>query len=506
MGWSRLRNRQLRWNPAVSFPGSAPAPRSVRWNPSEAWPSLFCLAALLLTGCARFEPHPLSPVQTAAEFDSRSLTNSGLAAFLSANHAQVPEPGNPWELNELTLAAFYYQPSLGVARAQWEGAQAGKLTAAQRPNPTLGVVPGYDSQIPGTPSPWIVTVTLDVPIETAGKRGYRIAQARHLSEAARWNLATTAWQTRSRVRMNLLGLYIAQETRLLLDRQENALSNVVRLLEGQLAVGNVSEYDITQARISLNTTRLSGQDAYRQYLYARSQLADSIGIPLSALADVALSFKGLDVFPTELTARSVRSAALLNRTDVRMALAQYAASQSALQLEIAKQYPDVNIGPGYAWNTGSAGDNMWQIGLNVTLPVLNHNQGPIAEAKARRSEAAAVFRQVQAQVAAQVDGAVAAYDAAVQQSTTAAALLKELNERLKSVRTMEQAGAVDALAVANAEVEYNTGALSNLDALNKAQQARGQLEDAVQSPLVLSSAALQSTEKNPGQPKSAPLK
>ena len=54
----------------------------------------------------------------------------------------------------------------------------------------------------------------------------------------------------------------------------------------------------------------------------------------------------------------------MNRADVRGALAEYAASQSALQLEIANQYPDLHLGPGYGWNTGNAGDNKWSLGVS----------------------------------------------------------------------------------------------------------------------------------------------
>ena len=37
----------------------------------------------------------------------------------------------------LTLAAFYYHPSLDVARADWREAAGGIVTAAERPNPTV---------------------------------------------------------------------------------------------------------------------------------------------------------------------------------------------------------------------------------------------------------------------------------------------------------------------------------------------------------------------------------
>jgi len=444
-------------------------------------------------GCAHYQARPIVPEQTAAALSARSLDDDGLRRFLTDNLGREPSPWPlpQWDFEQLALAAYYYQPSLEVARAEWRVATAGKITAGERPNPSLGLSGTYDTT---TPPPWIPGITLDVPIETAGKRGYRLAQARHLAEAARWNLLDAIWQARSAVRVALLDLYSARETESLLARQEAAQADVVRLLEGQLAAGAVAGVEVTQVRIALDTTRLARQQAHRQEAEALASLADALGLPVAALQEVPLSFSGLDEFPTTLTAPEVRRQALLNRTDVRGALAEYAASQSALQLEIAKQYPDLSLGPGYEYDQT---DNKWTLGVSLTLPILNQNQGAIAEARTRRELVAARFLAVQSKAAGQIDLALAGYEGALQQSATAAALLGNLQKRLDAVRAMQQAGEVDAMAVANAQVEFNTGALSRLDALVKAQQALGQLEDAMQSPLVLPAAVLRRAETNP---------
>jgi cobalt-zinc-cadmium efflux system outer membrane protein len=456
--------------------------------------------ALILTGCATYHSQPISPSQTADSFARRSLSDEHLRAFLVTNHVAAPGNGDAWNLPALTLTAFYYQPSLAEARAPFAVAQSAQITAGQRPNPSVTVTPGYDSGIPDNPSPWLVSLTTDWPIETAGKRGKRIAQARSLTEAARWNLVGAIWQARSHVRAALVALYAARETEAYLTRQTLAQSNVVRLLEGQLAAGNISGYEVTQARVALDTARLQSQDAAGQYGQARAQMAVALGVPLQALDGVKFSFAGLADFPKELARPEVRRLALLNRSDVRAALAEYAASQRALQLEIAKQYPDVNLGPGYAWNAGSAGDNQWSLGVTVTLPILNHNEGPVAEAKARRAQAAAHFLAVQANAIGEIDSALAAYDAALRQSATAKALLDNLRRQLNSVRAREKAGAAEPLTVANAEVEFDATAQNQLAAALKAAQSLGQLEDSVQSPLTLPPAALQAAEKaSPGQ-------
>jgi cobalt-zinc-cadmium efflux system outer membrane protein len=220
-------------------------------------------------------------------------------------------------------------------------------------------------------------------------------------------------------------------------------------------------------------------------------------VPAHALSGMKLSFAALEQFPRELTQPEIRRQALLNRADVRGALAEYAASQSALQLEVANQWPDLHLGPGYAWNAGSAGDSEWDLGLTLTLPVLNQNQGPIAEARAKRTQAAAHFQTVQATALGEIESALAAYDAALHQAATARSLLENLRKRLDSIRAQERAGAADALAVATAEVEFDTGAQGQLAELIRAQQALGQLEDAVQNPLTLAPAAVKAAESGP---------
>ena len=133
------------------------------------------------------------------------------------------------------------------------------------------------------------------------------------------------------------------------------------------------------------------------------------------------------------------------------------------------------------------------------LPILNHNQGPVAEAKANRAAAAAHFLTVQTTAIAEIDSALAGYDAALQKSATAKALLDNLQKQLDSVRAQAQAGEVEPLAWPTPKSNIATGAQSQLDALVKAQQALGQLEDAVQSPLTLPPETLDAAQNNLSQ-------
>jgi outer membrane protein TolC len=447
------------------------------------------LAAIWVTGCVSYQPRELSAAKTAAGFDSRTLADPGLRAFLETNHVTSTWPREAWDLETLTLAAFYFHPDLDVARARWAVATAGRQTAGERPNPTLSVTPGYNTTTT-IPSPWFVTPTLDIPIETAGKRGYRIAHASQLSEAARLNIASVAWQVRSRLRRSWVELYLARET-LALERQKQATQEQVgRLLEAQLAAGAVSPFEVTQARVAVDQTRLALHDAEGRHQEAHAQLASAIGIPASALEELTLAFASLEQLPAGPPSSEARRQALLNRTDILGALAEYAASESALQLEIAKQYPDVHLSPGYEYDQG---DNKWSLGLSVTLPILNQNQGAIAEAEARRAEAAAQFNALQARVLGEVDRATAAYQAAVAKAATAETLLASVQKQAQAARNRLDAGEISRLELSTVQMQLAETTLARLGARGQAQQAFGDLEEGLQSPTELLPSAKRSS-------------
>ena len=447
----------------------------------QIWPVL-CAAAF--AGCAHYQPQPLSPAQTAAEFENRRLHSPGLNEFLAQQFGQPPPewPLEKWDLNSLTLAAFYFHPDLAVAREQWRVAQAGAISAGARPNPSVSFSPGYDTQIPNNPSPWIIPVSLDIPIETAGKRAKRIAEAEKAAESARWSFVSAAWQIRSNVRAALLDYGMAGRRAELLEKQFAAQNEIVKLLQGRFTAGAIARPEVTLAQIALNKTQQDLSDAQSKRAEARSRLAQALGVPLAALDGEKLQFDFSAKPVDDLTSADARAVALRSRADILGALADYAAAEADLRLQIARQYSDLHLGPAYAWNNGNAGDNQWTLGATVELPILDQNQGPIAEAAARRKLSAAKFIALQAQVSAEIDRAVADVRVARQQLATGEKLIAAERQQEKSAEEQLKAGAGERLDLLNAQLETANASVTHLDNEAKLQSAVGALEDALQSP------------------------
>ncbi len=443
-----------------------------------------CLAAMVLSGCAtrKYRPAPISGEASASGFEARRLDDPGLRQFMEANARQKPSswPQKTWDLETLTLTAFYFHPDLEVARARVAASEAAVVTAGARPNPAIRVAPGTTNS---PESPWLFGFSFDLLIETAGKRGYRMKRAASLSEAARLDLGNEAWKVRSRLRSKFADHLIATFERDLVRRQEKILTERVSLLRARLQVGEIPRPEVDAAQIELSNTRLALRAAEGRVNETRASLAATVGVAVAALDGVDLVWPDFEQPPSlqSLSAEKIQREAVLNRLDVQRALAEYAAADTGVRLEIARQYPDITLGPGYDFDEGHS---KFSVGVGVTLPVFNRNQGPIAEAEAHRKEAGASFLATQAHVIAESERALAQYQAAERQ-------LAEADQTLMTLQAAQERLAGRALALGEADrlawngvlLQSAAAATARLEALRRAQTGLGALEDALQRPL-----------------------
>lgn len=438
---------------------------------------------VMLSGCVSYQPQPIVPVELLQSFEARTLGNPDLLRYIAAHlpdDVRTRSPGM-WDFTTLTLAAFYYSPELDIARAKNSTSQAAVQTAGQHPNPSLQLPFGYTSNAKAGESPYTFGLGLDIPIETAGKRGYRIERARQLSDAARFNIGNVAWQIRSRLRSQMLILHAAIDKASILEQQLATQQQIVDMLDKRLSMGAISAPEAYQARIALTQRRLDLDTVQKLILDTRAQMASTIGLPVNALTNADIRFDAFEPVYPDIPNDTIRRQAVLNRADVLGALADYEASQAALQLEIAGQYPDLHLGPGYTFDAGA---NKFALSVSgIALPIFHQNQGQIAEATAHRTEAAAHFNALQTQALNEADRAVQNYRVALKSLRLSESQITAQQRQLHMLERVFQTGQTDRLALALARLEFTTSTLARQEALIQVQQNIGQLEDTMQRPL-----------------------
>lgn len=452
------------------------------------------LGLLLIAGCVSYTARPIEPQANARALEQRTLESADVHQFVehSLGHPVEPWPPSQWTLDVLTAASMHLNPQVAVARAEYDTARAAIVTAGERPNPTASAsVEHKPSGI--EPSPWVTSYGIDVPIEWPGKRRARIASATHAADAALARVSSMGWDVRSRLRARAVDLWAAQQRQDVLRREQSIEQDIVEIFTKRVQYGESAQPDLSRARIALGQTTLLVRDMQRAAAEARAGVAAAIGVPESALGNRTVAFSPDDA---PAISDALRDAALVARADVRAALEDYAAADEALRLEVARQYPDVHVGPGFGWDQGT---RTWMLAASVELPILNRHRGPIAEAEARRGEAAARFTALQASVIGAFDTARIGVDAAEQKLADADALVTSQRANFETARKQFEAGETDRLALRSAELELEAATLGRADAAADLQQAIGALEDAAQQPVsIRGAAAVSAAGRRPG--------
>ena len=470
--------------------------------------AIILLSAFALTSCVHYQPRPLDAQGKAEIFEARRLDDAGLSAFIATNlvrehpRSSIYWPRKTWDLETLTLAAYYFQPSLDVARAQWSVAKAAAISAGARPNPTVSFSPGFTAN-PAGAMPWFMAGGFDWPVETAGKRGLRVIQAQHLVRVAHLNLHTTAWQVRAKVRDNFASLSSAVLQAHILDEKVSLQQELVAKLEERLKAGVLSLPEVLPARVALSRIESELLIVHENEADATGRLAAVIGIPFSVLRDAPKFLAHQSAHISDEEFAKAKQRALLNRSDLLAALADYDASETALRLEIAKQYPDLHFNPNYEYDQGA---NKWRLGVSLDLPMLNRNQGTIAEARAKRDESAARFTALQAEVIGEIDASMNNHRRAVEQIQSIGAAQDVDEQRAEALAAQIQAGAADPLDLTILKLEQVTRLVLEDEAASRAEQALGRLEAALQQVLgtytwLVAPAPPEHLERNPREEK-----
>jgi len=355
-------------------------------------PWLIAAFALCLpsTGCVKYDyaAKPIDTDQHAESFINRQLDDPGLREFMNEYGFATGEwPRKSWDLHGLTLAGYYFNPKMQVAIARHKKSLVNEEVAGIYPNPGIQIPFEYHSDTSdesGEISPWLIGFILDFVFERSAKREAIVERARAESDVTRIEILKSAWQIYTSVRQAYLDYFVAVSIRGFLQRKLEVVEEIVNILSRSFELGQTSEFELNTMRLELQKVRLELVNQDVRITDTLHKLAGEIGVPVSAINSVDFDFSEIDHYldSNELNDVKLQGIALTHRLDMQQALLEYAVFEAALKLEIEKQYPDVNLSPGFVFDQN---DNIWALGASWVLPLFHpHNKGPVLLALADR--------------------------------------------------------------------------------------------------------------------------
>ncbi len=426
--------------------------------------------------CTSYQAEPLSAESSSAQLATRNFQDPNLQAFISENLPQHNQLLTTWDVDTLTMAAIYYQPGINAAYNKWLATKGGVQKANEIINPNFLFTTKAESSSTYS-APFPTDITLLPKIQTADKRAIKTNQALMQSEAAKMDLIIAVWRVRCEIRKNLLALYKVNKSIPLLEKQVEYEFSILQIVKQQVSDGDLTPLELMRTNNNFIRNTILLQEAREQRKKILSDLAENIGVPVSALSSLSFSFKEFQHHPrfSSIPFATLQRTTLLTRPDLLKSLSEYEASQYALQLEIAKQYPDLDLGPAYSWDKGI---NKWGFSFAALLPIFNQNQGAIAEAKAMRAQKRANVMTLQASILHDIEQARISYATTLKKLNTVKKSWQIEEIQLKHMRQQHDENSEQKINILTAELEFITLALMKLEMEVQVQHALGDIEQA----------------------------
>lgn len=278
----------------------------------------------------------------------------------------------PLTLDEARSLALRGNPNYLAVTQRLAVAEADVLTASTYPwNPEL------EMEGPGSFSRGALgryEARLSQELEWAGQMGLR-------TRAAEFGSASTGGEVRDAARELIQGVEVAyaeliaarsrwtvaEDIRILNERLRNAVR--VQLDEGEVSVLQANLVEIESGR-----ARARVLEEERRVRTAEIELARIVGLPAGTEIEPMAPEDARPPEPEELSATDLLAAAVVRRPDLVAAEAAVAQSRALDRLATREALPNLRV-QGIAEREAPGAPLRWGLGLSISLPLFDRNQG-----------------------------------------------------------------------------------------------------------------------------------
>ncbi|HEX3101863.1 MAG TPA: TolC family protein, partial [Pyrinomonadaceae bacterium] len=307
--------------------------------------------------------------------------------------------------------SIFLQQNLQLVAARYDvdTADAEKLTAKLRPNPDLTVgSSGIPLKFTG---PFINQQTfaysISQDLELGKKRAKRIDAAAANSAVAEAQFQTIVWQMTNDVKKKFYNVLLTQSLLDLAKENQKTFADIVTRTTEVFKLGEISGLDLQRLEIEKFKFDTDLANAERDYALAIRDLRIALGGDYTAMeVDVAGSIDYYEMH--DFSYADMRDKALAARPDLKAAQLSEKAADAAIVLQNAQKIPNLTVLAGV--NQIPAGGSNYTLGVGITLPISDRNQGERAKAQIDKRRAQNQQAIITNQIVSDVDKALIAYN------------------------------------------------------------------------------------------------
>jgi outer membrane protein TolC len=402
-----------------------------------------------------------------------SLTVEQAVQRVLATHPAVREAENGVSASE---ARVQVQQSLFTPTVVAEGSYS-----RIGPTPTLDFNGESFSLFPA--DNWNAAFSLRHTLVDGGRRQMAVEEARSFETTATTNVDVVRSQLAYRTIDAFYAVLFLKQDLDVQDEEISALGQHLQIIQGKVEAGTATDFDALTTQVRIATAKSQRVDIANALAQRTIELRDLLGLSPDRSVQPVGDFR---VDSLDLNVDSLRTVALTQRPDVKMAQEAVASAEVGSRLAALADKPGVNLilslgaKNGYVPNINTIKPD-FVAGMSVQLPVYqgDRTKSQVRAATADETTARSRTTTLERNVATAVEQAVAAARAAREKIAATEVQVRQATAALALARTRYQAGVVTNLDVLDAETVLAQAKLVQLRARYDLVRSRYQLQQAV---------------------------
>lgn len=221
---------------------------------------------------------------------------------------------------------------------------------------------------------------IEQPVYLAGQRNKRVRLAKINKKTAIIEFEELLRNLRKELRVSFVELYYSQQVAQIYNSQILSVTEILEIYRNQEKKGNVALIERARIEALLFSLQKEKQEIEQQTVSLQSKMRLLLGIRNEETIDPLFEEAQLRDIDISSVSFSRLESLLEERPDIRGAKNCLKASRADIRLQKSMAFPEVSIKATYD-KAGNIFKHYWAVGLNISVPIFNRNQGQIKAAK-----------------------------------------------------------------------------------------------------------------------------
>lgn len=223
-------------------------------------------------------------------------------------------------------------------------------------------------------------VEIEQLIYIAGQRNKRVRVEKLNKEMAVYQFEEVLRTLRSELNSKFIEIYYTRKSLSVYDKEIDYLERLLEAMKEQNEKGNISLLEKSRIQALLLSLQQERNDALNQLIALQGDMRLLLGLEADEAFEPVFDASVLKQMDTGAVSFAELSERLAGRPDMKMARTNIQVSRANVSLQKSLAFLEVSLKGSYD-RAGNFCDNYFAVGLSISVPVFNRNQGNIKSAR-----------------------------------------------------------------------------------------------------------------------------